>query len=44
MTINEKLALKRDRLNKLVNDPKDIKAGGVVRRLKREIRNLEKLV
>lgn len=44
MTINEKLALKRDRLNKLANNPKDIKAGGVVRRLKREIRNLEKLV
>lgn len=42
MTNNEILALKKDRLSKLENNPKDIKAGGVVRKLRREIRNLSK--
>ena len=38
-----KLAIKRDRLNRLANNPKNIKAPGVVRKLQREVRNLEKV-
>ena len=37
-----KLALMRERLKKLEDNPKNLKSGGVVRRLKREIRNAEK--
>jgi hypothetical protein len=36
------LALKKDRFNKLAGTPKNIKCGGVVRKLRRSIRNLEK--
>jgi len=42
MTKEEKLALKKDRLNKLMENPKNIKSGGVVQKLRREIRNLSK--
>ena len=44
MTSNEKLALMKDRFNRLKDNPKDIKAGGVVRKLRRQIRNLEREV
>ena len=37
------LEMKKNRLSKLENSPKNVKSGGVVRKLKREIRNLEKL-
>lgn len=42
MTREQKLALMKDRYNKLDGSPKNIKAGGVVRKLRRQIRNLEK--
>lgn len=42
MTREQELALKKNRLESLQNNPKNIKSGGVVRRLKREIRSLEK--
>lgn len=37
MTKEEKLALKVDRLYKLAGTPKNIKSGGVVRKLRRQI-------
>ena len=37
-----KLAIMKDRLQKLENSSKNIKSGGVVRKLKRQIRGLEK--
>ena len=42
MTNEQILALKKDRLAKLDGSPKNIKCGGVVRKLKREVRNLSK--
>ena len=42
MDKNTILKLKQNRLAKLENSPKNIKSGGVVRKLKREIRNLQK--
>ena len=36
------LALKEDRLNKLENSPKNIKAPGTVNKLRRQIRNIKK--
>lgn len=41
MTTEQKLALMKNRLNMLKDTPKNIKCGGVVKALKREIRNLE---
>lgn len=41
MTKTEILAAKKNRLQKLEGSAKNIKSGGVVRRLKREIRNME---
>ena len=38
-----KLALMKDRLLRLSRSEKNIKCGGVLRRLKRDIRNLEEL-
>ena len=35
------LNLKKDRLQKLESNGKNVKSGGTVRRLRREIRNLE---
>ena len=37
-----KLAIMKDRLNRLGNSPKNIKCPGVVRKLRRQIRNLER--
>lgn len=42
MTREARLALKQDRLKRLENSNKNVKCGGVVRRLKREVRNLSK--
>lgn len=42
MTETEKLALMKDRYNRLNGTPKNIKAPGVLRKLKRQIRNSEK--
>lgn len=41
MTREEKLVLKKDRLKKLEGSVKNIKCGGVVRKLRREVRHLE---
>jgi hypothetical protein len=42
MNKQDVLNLKKDRLQKLESNNKNVKSGGVVRRLKREIRGLEK--
>jgi len=42
MIKTEKLALIKDRYNKLAGTPKNVKAPGVVRKLARQIRNMEK--
>ena len=42
MTKEEILALKKNRLETLSNKEKNVKSGGVLRKLRREIRNLEK--
>ena len=42
MTIEAKLALMEDRANKLANNPKDIKAPGVLKKLNRQIRAIKK--
>ncbi len=41
--IDAQLAMKKDRLNSLRNSSKNIKCPGVVKRLTREVRNLEKM-
>ncbi len=41
MNRESKLALMKDRLSRLSRSEKNIKCGGVLRRLKRDIRNLE---
>lgn len=41
MTKTEKLALMKNRLYTLQNNPKNIKSGGVLRKLRRQIRNAE---
>lgn len=41
MTKTEKLAIMKNRLNTLQKNPKNIKSGGCVRALSREVRNLE---
>ena len=41
ITREQKLAMMKDRLKKLNESPKNIKCGGVVRKLTRQIRNLE---
>ena len=41
MTKEQKLNLMKDRYNRLKENPKDLKAPGCVRKLKRQIRNLE---
>ena len=41
LTKEQKLAIMKDRLKKLNESPKNIKCGGVVRKLARQIRNLE---
>ena len=42
MTNTEKLILMKSRYNKLKETDKNIKSGGVVRKLRRQIRNMEK--
>lgn len=42
MTKEEKLALTKERKNKLSQSPKNIKCGGVLKKLTRQIRNMEK--
>lgn len=42
-TTEQKLAVLRDKLNRLGNSPKNIKCPGVVRKISRQIRNLEKV-
>lgn len=42
MTDVRRLALMKDRYNRLKENPKDIKCPGVVRKLKRQIRAFEK--
>ena len=42
MTLEQSLALKKNRLAVLEANNKNVKSGGVLRRLKREIRNMEK--
>lgn len=41
MSRNEVLALKKERLSKLQENGKNIKTPGVVRKLAREVRNME---
>lgn len=41
MTKEQTLALKKNRLATLEANPKNIKSGGVLRKLKRQIRNME---
>lgn len=42
MDTRAKVAIMKDRLQKLENSSKNIKSGGVVKKLKRQIRNLDK--
>lgn len=41
MNKNDELALLKNRLKNLQDTPKNIKSGGVVRKLRRQIRNFE---
>lgn len=41
ITREQKLAMKKNRLAVLESNGKNIKSGGVVKRLRREIRNME---
>jgi hypothetical protein len=42
MTKEQKLAFMKNRLSTLEGSPKNLKSGGCVRKLKRQIRNMEK--
>lgn len=42
MTDQEKLAILKDRFARLDGSPKNIKAPGVVRKVRRQVRNMEK--
>ena len=42
MTNSERLAIMKDKLNRLENSSKDIKCPGVVQKIRRQIRHLEK--
>ena len=42
MNKEQKLKLMKDRYNKLSENPKDIKCPGALKKLKRQIRNIEK--
>ena len=41
MTKEQKLALMKEKVNKLQNTPKNLKCPGVLRKLRRQVRNLE---
>ncbi len=43
MTTAEKLSIMKDRYNKKATQPKNIKCPGAMRKLRRQIRNLEKM-
>lgn len=43
MTREQILSMKKDRLQKLESNGKNVKSMGVVKRLRREIRNLESI-
>lgn len=42
MTKEQKLALMKDRLAKLSGSPKNVKCGGCIKKLKRQVRNMER--
>lgn len=42
MTTEQKVAILKDKLTKLENSPKNIKCPGVVKKITRQVRNLEK--
>ena len=42
MTTQDKIAILKDKINRLENSPKDIKCPGVLQKLHRQLRNLEK--
>ena len=42
MTIEQKIVLKKDRLNKLEQNGKNVDSPGVVKKLRREIKNANK--
>ena len=42
MDTRAKVVIMKDRLQKLENSNKNIKSGGIVKKLKRQIRNLDK--
>lgn len=42
MTSEQKLALTKDRLKKLESNGKNVKSGGVLRKLSRQVRNASK--
>lgn len=44
MKTTDKVNLMKHRLNTLEKNPKNVKSGGCVRALRREIRNLEKTI
>lgn len=44
MTTKDRLAILQDKINRLENSPKDAKCPGVLQKLRRQVRNLEKLI
>lgn len=44
ITLEQKIAILKDKINRLENSPKNIKCPGVVSKLHRQLRNLEKEV
>lgn len=44
MTSKEKLLILNDKINKLENSVKNIKCPGVLQKLRRQVRNLEKSI
>jgi len=42
MTVEQKIVLKKDRLNKLEQNGKNVDSLGVVKKLRREIKNADK--
>lgn len=42
ITVEQKLAIMKDKLNRLENSSKNIKCPGVLRKLNRQVRNLER--
>ena len=42
MTTKEKIAILKNRINLLENRPQNVKCGGVLRKLRRQLRNAKK--